>query len=214
MGKFTIDQILADKYEEETPSTFEFSKEASATTTETEAFSNEEIEKMAGYLETAAVSESETSINEKIANAVIITETLQKIAEDTHQPTSLEERVVPSKEQGIVEKLAHFKKFAIEAGHTPEEVEAFIEKKSGVAATVMRHKGKILAGLGVTGLATTTGVLGVRHGRKLEKENDPLIYRAGLGRGYRVGRQHGSRKGFARGYMTAEARLRRKKQEG
>lgn len=175
----TIDQILAESRGEiESPLTFTAKKEASAQPS-ISSFSDEEIEKMAGLLRQAEVSElvvnPEVSVNEKIAEALILSDFINNI--------------VGVKQ--VQEKTASFRDEAIRAGYNPSEVDAFLEKQA--KASALKNLAKSPATKAVAALAGLGGAGAIGHEvgeertKAKAKKVMPLVYAEGRKSGFRQG---------------------------
>ena len=177
MENLTIDQILAQSRDEH-PDTFDV-KEASAQSIVSNSVTGEEIEKMAGLLKEAALPEAkEESFNEKLAQALLLNETIQSLSTSE---TSNEES----------EKIAEFRESAISAGHKPEEVDGFIEKHAGAGMTmwgslVKSLKGKPGKALAATAALGAAGGGGKIYGEASEKKKRRPLIRGAFGLGRRV----------------------------
>ena len=175
----TIDQILAESRGElDAPFTFTVKKEASAQPS-ISSFSDEEIEKMAGLLRQAEISEvvvnPEISVNEKIAEALILSNFINSL--------------VSVKE--VQEKTASFRDEAIRAGYNPSEVDAFIEKQA--KASALKNLAKSPVAKGVAGIAALGGAGALGHEVGEERTKDkakkvmPLVFAEGRKQGIRQG---------------------------
>ena len=188
----TIDQILAEAKGEQ-PEVYGIEKEASAQPSiSSDEFSDEEIEKMAGLLQEAelpgdnsfALTE-ERSFEEKVAEALILTQSLQAISGYDEE----------------AEKLASFRDAAIANGYDPYEVDAFLEKQAS-KVKAMSGSAKALLGIGGAAALGASGYAGHSIGEKkgkrkgfgvgrryqhvIEKRNDRMLAR----KAYRTGRFH------------------------
>lgn len=205
----TIDQILAEaKGEiESSPQVFDLEKEASAqpSVSSHQDFSVEEIEKMAGLLREADISiaandNSDVSVHEKIAEAMILSQTLSALNAAEEQE----------------EKLASFRDAALQAGYNPQEVEEFVEKqaKMNMMGALKSPVGK---GIAATMALGGAGAIGHEVGeertkkkaRKAIKHYSQKAYSAGAKRGYRAG----TRRGFVAGAKASTAYHRRRLRE-
>jgi len=202
----TIDQILAESRDEiSSPQTFNLKKEASAqpSISSENNFSNDDIEKMAGLLREAEISETivlpESSMNEKIAEALILSQALHAISENKVQSNVNKES----------EKIASFREQAIKAGYSAVEVNSFIEKSAGMNMWGSLIKSPITKGLAALGALGAAGAIGDEIGetrtenkaKKVIKLVGQQAYGTGLKRGYGVG----MRAGFVRGANQASS---------
>lgn len=147
MSTLTIDDILAEVREEGLSEDVTISKEASAQPSPSSDFDIDDVEGMASLLKTATIQEDvvfeQRSMNEKVAEAMI----LKEVLDDINSPENM------------------FKTAAIEAGYSPEEVEDFMQEKTAkIPMKTYIKAGKYLAtGAGAGGLGL---YLGDKKGRK------------------------------------------------
>lgn len=210
----TIDQILAESRGEvsSSPDTFGIEKEAAAqpSVSSTNDISNEEIEKMAGLLREADLSEKTasevitvsvgSSMAEKVAEALILSQTIQAIGSDDESEV----------------KVASFRDKAIQAGYNANEVDALLEKEAKMNM-MGALKSPIGKGIAATMALTGTGAIGheIGESRTEDKANKAIrvvgrqAYSAGAQRGHRVGIV----KGFSAGAQAQRERYKRRLRE-
>lgn len=158
MSNLTIDQILAERRQEETPDIYGFEKEASlATHTSEDKFPSSEITKMASKLKSGVISGSAPrSFNEKMAEALIFGETISTLEKEassdgstmmgmkdmmgmgsakstvTKKESTPEKTVCECKEncdcKAQAEKVASFIMTAYDSGNSEDDISDFVEK--------------------------------------------------------------------------------------
>lgn len=177
MEKLSIDQILAE-HRDDQPEVYNLEKAASAQRSKSEPFTGEDIEKMAGLLDGASLPEVNENFYEKLASAMILSETLQYLKKE--EDVSCENT-----------KLAEFKEEALKAGYNVSEVDAFIEKKAkmniwGGLKNVLKGNKKLL--LGGTAAAGASGYAGKEYGERQEREKTHGLLREVGQKAFRAGR--------------------------
>lgn len=203
MSKLTIDQILSEEREKGLP-VFALEKDASAQPPKSSAFSDEEVEKMASLLIEADFPEQQESFNEKIAAALILSDTINSLVKEASYSSPKEEVVVADDEEI---KLAHFIDSAVKDGYSIEEIDEFLEKKAAAGSVYRAVKNlaskamKSRAAKGAAGLSAVGGAGAVGHevGKSKEREKAkkvmPKIFQMGATKGYKSGTERGFRAG-------------------
>jgi hypothetical protein len=233
MSNLTIDQILAEKRQEDNPDIYGIEKEASSQASQPSQFSTEEVEKMASLLiEADLPSEnisSSDSFQERLASALILNDHINSFLKEAakvevevetkgKEDDEEDEEEDEEAEKAASLKAAHFIVQADEAGYSPEEIRSFIEKNASRGGQILKGlKGLISSkpvqvGGGVAGL-TGAGYVGKEYGETKTEEKArklvPKIYQAGLVRGHRKGSQSGFEAGAHAANVAWMQRLKR-----
>lgn len=192
----TIDQILAEvRGEIESPLTYNtVEKNASAqpsTSNKTHVVSDE-VEKMAGLLREAILPEEtvttkivtqDISMGEKIAEALILSQTLGVLSVEDTEAT----------------KVASFREEALRAGYDSKEVDAFLEKQAKMSMWGSLKKSPLAKIVGATAALGASAAAGHEVGesrtedkaRAAIKNTGDQAFKAGLRAGYGVGVKKG-----------------------
>jgi len=197
----TIDQILAESRGEiESPTIFNTEKEASAqpSVSSNGAVSAEEIEKMASLLREADIS-NETSVveytmEEKIAEALILNQTMQAIGQV----------------QDESEKVANFRDKAISAGYNAEDVDALLEKEARMSMWGSLAKSPVAKVIGATATLGAAGAIGHEVGESRTEVKARKAIKSVGRQAFVAGNRFGTRRGFVRGANASSEYYKRK----
>lgn len=222
MSNLTIDQILAEKRQEESPELYGIEKEASSQPAQSSGFSYEEVEKMASILSSAELPKNTESssddFNTRIAAALILQDSIASIykqaSDDSDSEMEKKEEMEEEMEEEVEEddeetkvaaaKVAQFIVGADEKGISHEEIGQFIEKQAskggsflkGLKSLMSSTPAKATMGAGALGASGLAGFeLGEDATEEKAKQLLPKVLQLGQAQGYRMG----ARKGFEMG---------------
>lgn len=222
MSNLTIDQILAEKRQEDNPDIYGVKKEASSQASQPSQFSTEEVEKMASLLTEADLPSenisSGDSFQERLASALILNDHInsflkeaEKVEVEVETKGKEEEEEEDEEDEGAEEaeksasvKVASFIVQADKSGYAPEEIREFIEKKAFKGSSFLKGLKNLMKSTPAKATASATGLGAAAYGGKEYGETQteekakkilPKIFQAGQMAGYR----HGARKGFEAG---------------
>lgn len=222
MSNLTIDQILAEKRQEDNPDIYGIEKEASSQTSQPSQFSTEEVEKMASLLTEADLPSnnmsSSDSFQERLASALILNDHINSFLKEAEKvevevETKGKDEDEEDEEDEEAEKSASLKaaRFIVqadEAGYTPEEIREFIEKNASKGGRLLQGMKRLITSRPAQVTGTAAGLGGAAYGgkeygeAKMEEKARklvPKVYRAGVVTGHRKG----TRKGFEAGAHAA-----------
>ena len=230
MGNLTIDQILADKRQDENPDLYGIEKKASSQPSS--PYSYKEVAEMASFLKEASVPKNNggVSFNEKLASALILQDHIASIVKeaegcDDSGDKKSEKKEGKTEEKTASTKVASFIVQAHESGHSPEEIFGFIEKQASLGGGFMQglkrlttgNVGKALGGAGIIG---GSAYAGKEYGEDVTEEKAkkllPAIFNAGRMRQKAIDQQQMNlvaKKSFEMGAQRTNAAWKQRLQE-